>query len=477
MNEQEGPGKTMSETMFCGQCGTQVPAAAKFCLDCGEPQQPEPEPVPAAAPPPSIGALPRAAERVERVAPGAGELAGELAQRLQTPGAVAAAVVGGVALLTCLVVGLFAAVASPDRTVIGAFHAGDGVLTEALRLTVATTLAPVKVAGGSESFRLLPLIFGIAPFLGGVIGARVAAPSLTGMSVRDAMAWSAAGAVVFACVMLIIALAVNGQGGEQLLDLKFSIGSLLLLSVLLTGAGAAIGARHAARTVAPDRPGVQLSPVLAAPLRIAAKSLVGLAALLAVTMLVGFAHVEVQSIRGQQQAVGSVRSNLGAAIETVLFAPDIGIETAGLALFARFDKSALPVDDEKAGKLTASLDDEGRGRIFDYSGALPAYVFVPELLILMGAVLISALYCGFAMARTAVPRTGLIAAGWGALTGVVWAFALVILRSLAFGQTTVGDSVFVNALLIGAATGAIGGFLAFRPMGIRTPSAPGVVRG
>lgn len=476
MNKQEGPGKTMSDTMFCGQCGRQVPAAAKFCLECGAPQEPEPPPA-AVSPPRYVDGPPRAAERVERVAPGAGELAGELAQRLQTPGAVAAAIVGGVALLTCLVVGLITAVVSPDRTLIGLPHAGDGVLTEALRMTVASTLAPVREAGGGEGFRLLPLIFGTAPFFGAAMGARAAAPSLTGMSARDAMAWSAGGAVIFAGVMLIVALAVNGQNGEQGPDLRFSIGSLLLLSVLLTGAGAAIGARHAARAVAPDRPGVQLSPVIAGPLRAAARSLVGLAALLAVTMLVGFVHVEVQSIRGQEQATGLVRSNVGAAIETVLFVPDIGIETAGLAMFAQFNGRALPVDDEKRGKLLASLDDEGRGRIFDYSGALPAYVFVPELLILMGAVLVCALYAGFAMARTARPQTQLIAAGWGALTGVVWALVLAILRALAFGQTTIGDSVFANALLIGAVTGAAGGVLAFRPVGIRTPSRPGAVRG
>jgi len=520
----------MSDTMFCGQCGTQIPASAKFCLSCGATQEAEPVPVPPAtgptrqslfgtppdlgpppsaaahqppvqAPPPGGGSPPSppvggsspspppqqppasppppGAQRVEKVAPGAGELAGELAQRLQTPGVIAAAIVGGVALLSCVVVGLIAAVASPDRTIIGFLHSEDGIFTEALRLTVATTLATVKAFGeGGTDNQLLPLVFGAAPFVGAAMGARVAAPSLTGMTSREAVAWSVGGAVVFAIGMLILALVANGQKNELGIELEFSIASVLLMSLLLAGTGATFGALRAAKTVAPDRPKVELPPAVTGRLRTVATPLVGLAALLAVATLVGFIHYEVQAIRGQEEATAQVRTELGATIENILFAPDIGVDTAGLAVLGQFDESVLPVDDDQQSDLAENLDDRGKGRIFDYSGALPIYIFLPELLILLGAVLVAALYAGFATARRAAPPTQPLAAAWGAVTGIVWALALVILRTLAYGPSTIGDSVFANALLIGTVAGAIGGFLAYRPAGTGAgPTPQGVVRG
>jgi hypothetical protein len=171
-----------------------------------------------------------------------------------------------------------------------------------------------------------------------------------------------------------------------------------------------------------------------------------------------------------------VRSDLAAGIENILLAPDIGIETAGLAMVAQFRDSVLPVDDDKRDELAESIGD-GKGRIFDYSAALPPYVFLPELLVLLGAVVACGLYAGFATARRAAPRTQLVAASWGMSTGVVWAFALALLRTLDFGRITMGDSVFANALLIGAVTGAIGGVLAFRPARTATSPVRGVVHG
>jgi hypothetical protein len=490
----------MSDTLFCGQCGTQIPASAKFCLSCGAPQEAEPPalqpedstparqplfggptrqsepPSPRVAPPAPPVAPPLAARRVERVAPGAGELAGELAQRLQTPGVIAAAIVGGVALLTCLVVGLITAVASPDRTLIGVFHSEGGVFTETLRQTVATTLAAMKPLGG-KGFQLLPLIFGAAPFFGAAIGARVAAPSLAGMSTREAVAWSAGGGVVFAIGMLILALVANGQKSGLGIILEFSIESVLLMSLVLAGSGAVFGALRAARTITPDRRRVEVPTTVAGPLKLVATPLVGLAALLVVAALVGFVHLEVQTVRGQEQATTGIRSDLGGAIENILFVPDIGIDMAGFAMLGQFDESVLSVDDDKQDELARSLD-AGKGRIFDYSGALPIYVFLPELLILLGAVLVAALYSGFATARRAAGPTKLVAVGWGALTGIIWAIALMILRALAYGQTTIGGSVFASALLFGTVLGAIGGFLAFRPAETGKSAPPhGLVHG
>jgi hypothetical protein len=492
----------MSDTMFCGECATQIPASAKFCHACGarqhpvappvgttpprkslfgpplgEPPAPPPPPAaPSALPPPTAEPPPPVAQRVERAAPGASELADELAHRLSAPGVVAATVVGAFALLTCLAVGLITAVLSPDRTIVGFLHSQDGIVTEALRQTVATTLASVRAFGdGGEDSQLLPLVFGATPFFGAAFGARVAAPSLAGMSTREATAWSAGGAVVFAAGMLILALIANGQDSELGFGLDFSIGSVLLMSLLLAGAGAAFGALRPERAAASERaPGIALPPAVSTALRIVATPLIGLAALLGVTTFVGFVHLEVQTIRGQEEAVTPLRSDLGAAIENILFVPDVGIDTAGLALFGEFDESVLPVDDDKQSRLQANLGDDGTGRIFDYGGALPIYVFLPELLILIGAALAAALYAGFATARRAAPPTQLVAAGWGALTGIVWALALalVLLRAFVIGQSTLGDSVFAGALLVGSLLGAAGGLLAVRPAAAPAPPGP-----
>jgi hypothetical protein len=294
------------------------------------------------------------------------------------------------------------------------------------------------------------------------------------MSTREAVTWSAGGGVLFALGMMILALVANGQDAG--FGLKFAIGSVLFMSLLLAVVGAVIGAVRSAATLAPDRQAVVLPPAAVGSLRIVSTPLIGLGALLAVTAVIGFVHLEVQSIRGQQEAL-SVRTELGAAIENILLVPDIAVDVAGLALLAEFDESVLPVDDDEQEDLATNLDDEGNGRIFAYSGALPIYVFLPEMLILLAAALATGVYSGFATARRAAAPTQLIAVGWGALTGIVWAIALVILRALSFGASTLGDSVFAGALLIGTAAGAIGGLLAFRPVGGLSPPPDGIVHG
>jgi len=202
-----------------------------------------------------------------------------------------------------------------------------------------------------------------------------------------------------------------------------------------------------------------------------------LGALLAVSAVVGFLHVEVQAIRGQDQALQIAgRSELGTAFEEVLFLPDIAVNTAGLAVLAKFKGRALPVDDDQQSDLDKSLGSDGEGRIFDLSSSLPIYVFLPELLILLGAALLTALYAGYATARSAGGPNQLVSAGWGALTGIVWAIALAILRAMSFVPSTTGDSVFAGALLIGTLAGAAGGFLAFGPA-TRGPSPDEAVHG
>lgn len=492
-----GPHETMTGTMFCGACDASIPASARVCPACAARQGP-----PAAAPakrkpllvcngededppaepsrrkarptPPSpdvattasrsrpVVTAPRfsSGRPVPPRSPGAAELAGELAERLRTPGVVAATQVAATALVTCILVGALTAIASPDATLVGAPHRDEGIVIEAVRTAVATTLA---MLGGADAFKLLPMVFAAAPLLGAALGARIAAPALAGMTTRDAVAWSASGAIVFAAGMVILALVANSQPAAGPAALDFSIWSVLLNSLLLGGAGAGAGALRAAPLVAPDRRRLALPPVLSRALRISVPSLVGLTALVAVAGVVGFAHLKVQTLRGQQDGLAG-RSATAGAVENVLFAPDRAVDSAGLALLARFKGRALPVDDDKRDELARSLDG-GSGRIFDYSTALPIFVFLPEVLVLMGAALLAALYGGYGTARRAVATTQVAAVGWGALTGVVWAAALTLLRALAFGQSATGASVFANALAIGTLAGAAGGLLAFKPAG------------
>jgi hypothetical protein len=92
------------------------------------------------------------------------------------------------------------------------------------------------------------------------------------------------------------------------------------------------------------------------------------------------------------------------------------------------------------------------------------------MLVLVGLVLVAALYAGFAAARAARATTTQHGALWGAAVGPTWAIAMAILNGLAsktedvplFGRGS-GGSVFGFVLLIGLVVGAAGGALAAQP--------------
>ncbi len=104
----------------------------------------------------------------------------------------------------------------------------------------------------------------------------------------------------------------------------------------------------------------------------------------------------------------------------------------------------------------------GAFRIFAYDDALPGYVLLPALLLLMGLIALAAVYAGFSAARSV--NAGSLGEGavWGAITGPAWAVALAALVVLA-GGIFHGDaddaSVFGLFLLGGAVLGAAGGAL------------------
>jgi hypothetical protein len=159
------------------------------------------------------------------------------------------------------------------------------------------------------------------------------------------------------------------------------------------------------------------------------------------------------------------RSTATALVEESLFAGEHGVPVAALGAGARFTADApgalglpFPVDD--AGDVPGR---DGGLRIFSYSDAMPAYVFLPALVLLIGLLILAALYAGFAASRAVGAATPPLGAAWGAVTGPAWAIAMSILISLAgglFHGDADGGSVFGLFLLFGALLGAGGGVLA-----------------
>ena len=165
---------------------------------------------------------------------------------------------------------------------------------------------------------------------------------------------------------------------------------------------------------------------------------------------------------------GGVRNNRSAAtalIEEAAFAGEHGVQLLTLAAGARFTADAngplgLPFPVENANDVPGR---NGTFRVFAYDDALPGYVLLPALLLLMGLITLAAVYAGFSAARAVNAGSLGTGAAWGAITGPAWAIALAILVVLA-GGIFHGDaddaSVFGLFLVGGAVLGAAGGALA-----------------
>jgi hypothetical protein len=147
--------------------------------------------------------------------------------------------------------------------------------------------------------------------------------------------------------------------------------------------------------------------------------------------------------------------HLTALAAGVLFRPDAATSALGLP---------FPVDEPLHG---------GAFRIFAYADALPAYIFLPALVLLLCLVTLGALYAGFAAARAVGAGTPPAAAAWGAITGPAWAIAMAAGVVLAGGllHGDAGDgSVFGIFLLGGALLGAAGGALSASGPSPRRPA-------
>jgi hypothetical protein len=511
-----------TETRYCANCGERISVRSRFCPSCGarqedflvsdpepapmaaaEPRAPEspapespapeppapeppapeppapepaaaeelraeeaePEPEPPPAPDPPAAEAPRAEplrERIGRVDPQAGELSELLMGRLAVPGVVAAGLAALAAAGAVLVAGLIIALATPDASILGLVGRDGSLISEAFRQAVSTLLAPVIDTGPltSASGRLAPMIFVAIPIGAVALATRWQLHRTEGAGPAARIAWAAVVGLPFGLLML--AFAVLG-GDSDVTNVSPSAGSAFGLGLLWGIVGGAVGAatalplEGAAEGLKVPRP---VRRVLAA----AAATLRPLGALLIACSALGLVGWIVQ-VGADVDQVRAGRSTATALVEESLYVGEHGVHLAALASGARFTADAngalgLPFPVDQAGDVPGR---DGGLRIFSYTDAMPAYVFLPALVLLFGLLILAALYAGFAAARAVGAATPALGAAWGAVTGPAWAIAMSILISLAgglFHGDADGGSVFGLFLLLGAVLGAGGGVLA-----------------
>ncbi len=441
------------------------PAAEELRAREAEPEPPaRPEPPPPE--PPRAGHAARAEplrERIGRVDPQAGELSELLVGHLAVPGVVAAGLAALAAAGAVLVAGLIIALATPDASILGLVGRDGGVVSEAFRQAVSTLLAPVIDTGplSSASGRVAPMIFVAIPIGAVAVATRWQLHRTEGARPAARIAWAAVVGLPFGLLML--AFAVLG-GSSDATNVSPSAGSAFGLGLLWGAVGGALGAATAlplegvadgpqdAAARAPCAHGRHRD---AAPAGRPAHRLLGALGLVGWIVQVG---ADVDEVRAG-------RSTATALVEESLFVGEHGVHLAALASGARFTADAngalgLPFPVDQAGDVPGR---DGGLRIFSYTDAMPAYVFLPALVLLFALLILAALYAGFAAARAVGAATPALGAAWGAVTGPAWAIAMSILISLAgglFHGDADGGSVFGLFLLLGALLGAGGGVLA-----------------
>ena len=484
-----------TETRYCANCGERISARSRFCPACGArqedflvadpepvaatpepapapptppaaPPEPEPEPAPPPLPPtPPAPEPPRAEplrERIGRVDPQAGELSGLLMGHLAVPGVVAAGLAALAAAAIVLGAGLVIALITPDASILGVVGRDGGLLTEGLRQAVSTLLAPVIDTGplSAASGRLAPMIFVAIPIGAVAWATRWQLGRTEGAQPAARIAWAAAVGLPFGLLML--AFAVLG-GDSDVTSVSPSAGSAFGLGLLWGVIGGVLGAATAL-PLGTAAEGRTAPPLVRRIVTAAAATLRPLGALLIACAALGLVGWLVQ-VGADVDQVRAGRSTATALVEESLFVGEHGVHLAALASGARFTPDApgalgLPFPVDQAGDVPGR---DGGLRIFSYTDAMPAYVFLPALVLLIGLLILAALYAGFAAARAVGAATPPLGAAWGAVTGPAWAIAMSILTGLAgglFHGDADGGSVFGLFLLVGAVLGAGGGVLA-----------------
>lgn len=492
---------------FCGSCGEQIPATAKFCEHCGadqarfqagdsatepetvqmpaEPPAPdvEPVPVPPPPPPPAPASGPGVREKAERVAPGAEELVGQLATHLQAPGVALAGLAALIGLAACLAAGLLLAIVLPNASFL-AVGGGAGLFKETLAQATSFSQANLELADFEVTARTVPVLFVLIPILGVAAGVAALAARTVGMSQRERLLWAAAAGIPFAFLMLVVALSL-GETEFALFDteLEFSIGSVFGLSLLWGALGGVLGMLFALR---------QEGEPLSSPLSPAVTRYVGavwaalrpLLLALVVVGALGTAIWVVQEVRDDNYRDFPPRSVAVAVAEQIAYAGDHAVDILPLGAGAseRLEgPAAIPIAQDEYIDLPSdpAASSASDYNLFDFSDTMPAFLFVPMMTVLIAVPVLLALYAGFAVARRFGERRPDRAAAWGAIVGPVWAIAMVLLAALArknvVGNPN-GDSVFIAFLVGGVVLGAIGGLLAAQgastAAGPQTPPPP-----
>jgi hypothetical protein len=440
-------------------------------------------PTPPPAPPPPEPDLPRAEpqppraeplrERIGRVDPQAGELSELLMGHLAVPGVVAAGLAALAATGGVLVAALIIAVATPDASILGVVGRDGGILTETFRQAVSTLLAPVVDTGplSSASGRLAPMIFVAIPIGAIALATRWQLHRTEGAKPLTRIAWAAVVGLPFGLLML--AVAVLG-GDSDVTNVSPSAGSAFGLGLLWGIVGAVLGAATAL-PLESTREGRRLPAVVRNAGTAATATLRPLAALLIACSALGLVGWIVQ-VGADVDDVRAGRTTATALVEEALFVGEHGVHLAALGAGARFTPDApgalgLPFPVDQASDVPGR---DGGFRIFSYSDAMPAYVLLPAIVLLMGLLILTMLYAGFAAARAVAVATTVLGAAWGAITGPAWAIAMSILTSLAgglFHGDADGGSVFGVFLVFGALLGAAGGALA-----VNNATAPAAAR-
>ncbi|MGN6588376.1 MAG: zinc ribbon domain-containing protein [Solirubrobacterales bacterium] len=506
----------MAQVAYCGRCGEEISATAKFCKHCGadqgqfeaeapttaipqapvqpppppepvreepteaivqEPAEPvreepvEPAPVPAGV---ATESAPRASstaagvrETAERLAPGSDELLGQLGGYLRTPGVALAGLSALIGFGVCLAAGLLLALVLPSGSFL-ATAAGSGIFKETMAQATSFLQVNMRVPEFHTTVRTVPVLFVLIPVLG-VAGGVVALSDRTdGMPARERMLWAAAAGIPFAFLMLVLAVSV-GSAQFDLFDthLEFSPGSVFLLGLLWGCLGGALGMLYVLARSGEAGTGT-LSPRAARAVQVTWVTLRPLFIALLLVAALGTAIWVVQVMREDSYREFPPRSEGVAVVEQFAYAGDHGIDILPLGAGASerlAGSPAIPIATDQISDLPSepAADSASSYNLFDFSDTMPAWLFVPMLLVLIAIPALLALYAGFALVRLLGEPRRERAAAWGALVGPVWAVAMVLLEVLARKNVVgnpIGDSTFVAFLLGGAVLGALGGLLA-----------------
>lgn len=423
------------------------------------------------------------------------------------PGVIVAAGAAAITALVMLLIGLLLAVALPKASIVSVEIIDGSTIKAAFRGAASATLATFDVTGVSYVIRIMPALFTLLLLIvcaGSVRALSAFVPGVREMVAKQRLLWGIATGVPLAILMLVFGL-VSKESPSDGVTLAVSTASLVLLSLLwgaLGGFAGALWALHGEGRLGE----IQLSPSAARALGVLRGALVPLAALLAVCAVVGTSVWVIQVARdaGNMKAIAASyagtddpASTGGLIVDTILFSPDNGIHFAELGAGAQFhtpifDALGLPAPVTKAREVydaddareflqsgdADTLTPEGSFRIFNYSGALPAALFIASFLLSL-LVLAAALWAGYRVARAAAAVSGGSlgrSLAFGALVGPIWAVTMIALNALIQKDITgkaVGLSVGLNFLVIGVLLGALGGLIAASRSSDQTvPAAP-----